>query len=224
MHVNADFSQAVNLDSRQMEWVPSPMPGVDRRMLDRIGDEVARATSIVRYAPNSAFSPHTHGGGEEFIVLEGTFVDEHGAYPKGMYVRNPVGSRHTPSSPEGCVLFVKLWQMDPADQTFVRTDLADLVWQATTTDGVVTADLHRFGDEQVTMVRFEPASAPFTFDASDGVELLVIDGAITVDGATHDCDAWLRFPPGQTVTVQGGDGATVWCKTGHLLNVRAPGD
>jgi hypothetical protein len=33
--------------------------------------EVARATSIVRYAPQSRFSPHTHGGGEEFLVLDG---------------------------------------------------------------------------------------------------------------------------------------------------------
>jgi anti-sigma factor ChrR (cupin superfamily) len=45
------------------------MHGVERRMLDRIGDEVARATSIVRYASESRFSPHVHDGGEEFLVL-----------------------------------------------------------------------------------------------------------------------------------------------------------
>jgi hypothetical protein len=67
------------------------MPGVERMMLDRIGDEVARATSLVRYAPNSTFSPHVHGGGEEFFVLEGEFGDEHRTYPAGTYVRNPIG-------------------------------------------------------------------------------------------------------------------------------------
>ncbi len=55
-----------------------------------------------------------HGGGEEFLVLDGTFVDEHGAYPAGTYVRNPVGSAHAPSAPDGCTILVKLWQMDPA--------------------------------------------------------------------------------------------------------------
>jgi anti-sigma factor ChrR (cupin superfamily) len=40
-------------------------------MLDRIGDEVARATSVVRYAPKSRFSAHVHGGGEEFLLLDG---------------------------------------------------------------------------------------------------------------------------------------------------------
>lgn len=78
MDMNADFSQRVLIDTNALDWIPSPFAGVDRRMLDRVGEEVARASSIVRYAPGSAFSPHTHSGGEEFIVLEDVFSDEHG--------------------------------------------------------------------------------------------------------------------------------------------------
>lgn len=78
MEVNADFSQRVVLDTNALDWITSPLPGVDRRMLDRIGDEVARATSIVRYAPGSSFSAHTHSGREEFLVLDGVFSGEHG--------------------------------------------------------------------------------------------------------------------------------------------------
>ena len=117
MELNADFSQRVAVHAARLPWVASPIAGVDRRMLDRIGDEVARATSIVRYAPASRFSAHTHGGGEEFLVLDGVFQDEHGDYPAGSYVRNPPTSRHTPGSAPGCVLFVKLWQFDLADRT-----------------------------------------------------------------------------------------------------------
>ncbi len=91
-------------------------------MLDRIGDEVARATSIVRYAPKSRFSAHTHGGGEEFLVLEGVFQDEHGDFPAGSYIRNPPTSSHTPGSAPGCTIFVKLWQFDPDDRAHVRID------------------------------------------------------------------------------------------------------
>lgn len=75
MKVNADFRQRVAVRFDQTPWVPSPQPGVERKMLDRIGDEVARATTIVRFAPGSAFSPHVHDGGEEFIVLDGVFQD-----------------------------------------------------------------------------------------------------------------------------------------------------
>ncbi|MEM7537104.1 MAG: cupin domain-containing protein, partial [Chloroflexota bacterium] len=63
MELNGDFSKRVLPHSDEIEWIPSPMAGVDRRMLDRIGDEVARATTIVRYAPNSHFSSHVHTGG-----------------------------------------------------------------------------------------------------------------------------------------------------------------
>ena len=89
MEINADFSKRVAVHAARLPWVPSPMNGVDRRMLDRIGGEVARATSIVRYAPHSHFSAHTHGGGEEFLVLDGIFQDEHGDFGAGSYIRNP---------------------------------------------------------------------------------------------------------------------------------------
>src|ERR1700740_2273875 len=81
MELNADFTQRAVVHAARLAWVPSPIAGVDRRMLDRIGDEVARATSIVCYAPDSHFSAHTHGGGEEFLVLDGVFQDERGHFP-----------------------------------------------------------------------------------------------------------------------------------------------
>ena len=116
MHINADFSRRVVVHAADLEWVASPMPGVQRRMLDRIGGEVARATSVVRYAPGSRFAAHVHGGGEEFLVLDGVFQDEQGDYPVGCYVRNPPTSSHTPRSESGCVILVKLHQMHPGDQ------------------------------------------------------------------------------------------------------------
>ena len=120
MKIAADFSKRVVVHSETLPWVASPMAGVDRRALDRVGDEVARATTIVRYAPGSEFSPHVHTGGEEFVVLEGVFQDEHGDFPTGSYIRNPPQSKHKPGSENGCVIFVKLWQFQPDDRTHVR--------------------------------------------------------------------------------------------------------
>ena len=69
MRINADFLKPAIVNRSETEWVLSPESGVDRIMLDRIGDEVARATSIVRYAPGSSFARHEHAKGEEFLVL-----------------------------------------------------------------------------------------------------------------------------------------------------------
>lgn len=80
MKLHADLRERVVVESESLDWLDSPMLGVQRRMLERDGEEVARATSVVRYAPNSHFSAHTHGGGEEFLVLEGIFSDEYGDY------------------------------------------------------------------------------------------------------------------------------------------------
>jgi anti-sigma factor ChrR (cupin superfamily) len=105
MEIRSDFQQREVVYTPDLPWSPSPLPGVDRRMLDRVGDEVARATSIVRYEPGSRFSAHTHDLGEEFLVLEGIFSDEHGDYPTGTYVRNPPGSSHRPYTVDGCTIF-----------------------------------------------------------------------------------------------------------------------
>src|SRR5579859_6313352 len=113
MLINADFSARAVVDTTALPWIPSPMPGVERKMLERDGGEVARATSLVRYAAGSRFERHEHGGGEEFLVLDGIFSDEYGDYPPGTYVRNPPGSHHAPFSRTGCTLFVKLRQFAP---------------------------------------------------------------------------------------------------------------
>ena len=218
MRINADFDQLVILDTNAMPWEPSPMPGVERRMLDRIGGEVARATSLVRFAPESYFSPHTHGGGEEFIVLDGTFVDEHGEYPVGSYVRNPVGSSHTPSSPGGCTIFVKLWQMDAADQTFVRTHVDDFDWEIPL-PGAERARVYMFGEEEVFYLRLQPGYEGFLQDHPGGEETFVIEGFFSDENGHHPAGTWLRQPIGSEHTVVSEEGCLMWLKTGHLKNV-----
>lgn len=71
MMIHADLTQRVVLQHQDLPWHASPVAGVERRMLDRSGGEVACATSIVRYAPGAKFSAHTHDLGEEIFVLEG---------------------------------------------------------------------------------------------------------------------------------------------------------
>jgi len=217
MELNADFSKRVAVHAAHVPWVPSPMAGVDRRMLDRIGDEVARATSIVRYAPGSHFSPHTHGGGEELLVLEGEFSDEHGDFPAGSYIRNPPTSRHTPRSKPGCVLLVKLWQFDMSDRTQVQIDTRDRVFvPVANRDGVTALELFQDSHE---IVRLERWSANATIDLAPhgGAELLVLDGAFAESGERFEAQSWLRLPAGATLAARTGpDGSTVWIKTGHL--------
>ena len=220
MDLNADFHKRVVVHSDRLAWQASPMPGVDRRMLDRVGDEVARATTIVRYAPQSAFSRHTHTGGEEFIVLEGVFQDEHGDFPQGTYVRNPPTTAHTPRSDLGCTIFVKLWQFDMSDRTQFHKTMANEL--ATPKDGVATALLHRDAREVVTYSQIAAGASLTNIDAG-GIEMLVISGSVTESGEDLGQGAWLRLPQPQPLrAVAGPDGAKVWIKTGHLRFAKPP--
>ena len=220
MQLHANFDERVLIHADELAWIASPMAGVDRRMLDRIGDEVARATSIVRYAPGSRFSAHTHTGGEEFIVLDGVFQDEHGDYPAGTYVRNPPTTSHTPGADEGCTIFVKLWQFDPEDRTQFRRDLSE--GMEPVANGVAVSELHKDTRETVRFIQFD-AGAALRETPTGGAELLVISGSATESGDLLVKNSWLRLPEGAALNLTAGpDGAGIWIKTGHLPFAKAP--
>lgn len=220
MELNADFSERVIVHSDALEWQASPMKGVDRRMLDRIGGEVARATTIVRYAPDSHFSAHTHSGGEEFIVLDGVFQDEHGDYPAGTYVRNPPTTKHTPGSKPGCTIFVKLWQFDMDDRNQFRKNMAEEL--GAKVDGVASAILHKDERETVSFHHMDAGSI-LDITAAGGIEVLMISGSMTTKGDMLRKGSWLRIPENQSLTaVAGEEGAQVWIKTGHLPFAQPP--
>lgn len=218
MQLRADFTKREAVGPDDETWRPSPTPGIDRWMLDRIGDEVARATSIVRYAPDSRFPSHTHGGGEEFLVLDGLFLDEAGRYPAGTYVRNPIGTSHSPAAgPDGAVLFVKLHQFDPGDQKRLVIDTKALPWQSGPIDGVEILPLHRFGPEAVTLQRWAPDTRLPTRSYDGGAEVLVLAGRFSDESGTYPTGTWLRLPQGHTHgPVAGPAGVQLYVKTGHL--------
>lgn len=223
MELNSDFSQRALVHSDQIEWQPSPMPGVHRRMLDRIGGEVARATTIVRYAAGSHFSEHTHTGGEEFVVLEGVFSDEHGDFPTGSYVRNPPTSAHTPHSDDGCTIFVKLWQFQPEDRTHVVIDMNKMEFiPDATRPGVGVMPLFSDNQETVRSERWDPGTG-VSLALPEGGELLVLDGSLTESGEELVKGSWLRLPVGQTLAARAGpDGARIWMKLRHIPHAKAP--
>lgn len=215
MRLRADFSERAVVRPGDAPWVASPMPGVERLMLDRIGDEVARATSLVRYAPRSRFSPHVHGGGEEFLVLEGEFADESGRYPAGVYVRNPVASRHAPFTDTGCTIFVKLWQFDPSDRAHVVIDTRSVVWEAGDV-GVAVLPLHAYGDERVVLERWAAGTHRARHAHPRGEEILVLEGSFEDEEGAYPAGTWLRNPPGSAHAPFTHVGCVLYVKTGHL--------
>lgn len=216
MKINADLARRAVVHSQSLDWAPSPLPGVQRRMLDRDGGEVARATSVVRYAPGSSFSPHSHEAGEEFLVLEGVFSDETGDFPRGMYVRNPPGSRHTPASAPGCQILVKLRQIPDEDRELVRVDTNDeRAWRAVD-DSESILDLHRTTHEHVQIVRWRPGAAPGERSFERGAEYFVLEGGFEDEDGVYGRGSWLRLPAGSRHTPRSPDGCRFYLKTGHL--------
>lgn len=216
MELNADYSQRVVLNHHDLDWVGSPQTGVERRMLDRIGDEVARATSIVRYAPGARFDAHLHEFGEEILVLEGVFSDETGDYPAGSYMMNPPGSSHAPHSDSGCVLFVKLRHLGADQQHAEVINTTTAEWYQGMVPGLTVMPLMRQGSGS-TLVRWAPNTYFNPHRHFGGEEIFVVDGVFEDEHGRYPAGSWIRSPHLSMHKPFSKEGCTIFVKTGHLL-------
>lgn len=203
-HVNDDFSKAASVNIDGLAWLPSPMAGVERKLLDRVGGEVARATSVVRFMAGHSFSEHTHGGGEECFVLAGVFSDSSGDYSQGWYVRNPPGSSHKPHSGNGCEIFVKLCQMREEGELAIAIDsnamaFTPVVGRLGFFEKKLFSASGWYEEVAIEKITAECAAEPETF--ADGAEILVLEGALHDGAVTHQATSWARYPYGAVVTL-----------------------
>jgi anti-sigma factor ChrR (cupin superfamily) len=194
-------------------------PGGDTQhhILDRIGEDVVRETSIVRHAAGARLGAHTHDGGEELLVLAGSFHDEAGDYPEGTYVRNPIGTAHAPwAGSDGAVLFVKLNQFTAADTRRVVIDTRAARWRRGLVPGLTVLPLHEHGSEHVALVRWAPSTRFMPHQHWGGEEILVLDGVFEDEHGAYPKGSCLRSPHLSAHNPFTGPGALIYVKTGHL--------
>lgn len=215
MHLNADYSQRVVINHHDLDWVGSPHEGVERRMLERTGAEVAKATSVVRYHAGARFDTHQHVLGEEILVLEGVFSDENADYPAGTYVMNPPGSSHSPHSVGGCTIFVKLRHLgaDQQHQEVVDTHTAD--WYQGMVPGLSVMPLMKQGLGS-TLVRWAPQTYFNPHRHFGGEEIFVVEGVFEDEHGRYPAGSWIRSPHLSLHQPFSKEGCTIFVKTGHL--------
>ncbi len=221
--INGDLGVRAVADTSAMEWSPSPSGSVWRKRVHLVGPgESGQVTSVVRYEPRSKFPAHDHPEGEEILVLEGVFSDEHGDWPAGTFLLNPEGFRHAPFSDAGCVLFVKLRQFAGRDRRHVVVDTGRLGWEAGTSPGVSVKTLYRqagYSDE-ISLERWTPGADLGIVVHEQGAELFVLEGAFGDDAGEYGAGCWLRLPVGSKHHPRTAEGCTLYIKRSGLPYLR----
>lgn len=222
--INGDMSCRAVMHASDMEWQASPSGSVWRKRLHLVGGaESGQVTSIVRYEPGATFPAHDHPGGEEIIVLEGTFSDEHGEWPAGTYLLNPEGFRHAPFSREGCLLFVKLRQYDGYGRQHLALRTDEMPWRAADQLGIDVKPLYSaagFGDE-MRLEKWASGVSPGAVNYPKGAEILVIKGVLEDEQGAYGALSWLRLPCGASHTPVSPDGCEIYVKIGALPALRS---
>jgi anti-sigma factor ChrR (cupin superfamily) len=217
MNINTDYNERVVVNHHNLPWTESPETGVERRILERLGGEIARATSIVRYLAKSKFESHTHEFGEEILVLDGVFSDDSGDYPAGTYIMNPPGSMHAPFSESGCTLFVKLRHLGKDQVTREIVDTNTAPWYQGMVPGLTVLPLMRQGSGS-TLVKWAPQTFFNPHRHFGGEEIFVVDGVFEDEHGRYPAGSWIRSPHMSMHKPFSIEGCTIFVKTGHLLN------
>lgn len=189
--LNMDRRVQVCVRPGDQHWQDAPQAPVKRWPLEREAPESGQVTSLVEYLPHARFPEHQHPNGEEIYVLDGVFSDESGDYPAGSYLRSPAGSRHSPFSEPGCLIFVKLNQFADNDTREVRLRPSEQAWSKRA-DGALVTVLHRFAEEETMLCRCAAGQA-VELPAGAG-ELLVLAGSLQSADGDLPALTWLRCP------------------------------
>ncbi len=218
--VNTDLDAFVAIDTERETWRSSPSGTVWRKPLFRQGGEYGPVTSIVRYAAGGSFASHAHPEGEEILVLEGIFSDEHGDYPAGTYLLNPDGSRHSPRSQNGCTLFVRLRQCPGADRPRLVLDTSKLSWKAGWVAGHRIKALFSQPDysDSTALWWLDPNTEMPNRHCPAGAEIFVLDGELIDGPDTFSCGWWIRYPPGSEIAVRSDKGCRLYVRLAGQIN------
>ena len=222
--INGDLSVRAVVDTTQMEWAPSPSGSVWRKRVHLVGSpESGQVTSVVRYDPHSRFPAHDHPDGEEILVLEGVFSDEHGHWPAGTFLLNPEGFRHAPFSEPGCVLFVKLRQFAGRGRRHTIVDTHKLAWKPSSMPGVASKALYQqSGFSDLMLVEhWGPQADPGVVSYEQGAELFVLEGEFADEAGAYSAGCWLRLPTGSLHHPRSAQGCTLYIKRSGLPYLRS---
>ncbi len=221
--IHGDLGVRAAAHTARMAWSPSPSGTVWRKRVHLVGPpESGQVTSVVRYQERSRFPAHDHPDGEEILVLDGVFSDEHGDWPAGTLLLNPEGFRHEPFSEPGCTIFVKLRQYAGAGRRHAVIDTKALDWAPSTRAGAS----HRLLYEQpgfpetIRLERWAPGREPGTLAYPGGAELFVLEGGFEDEADGYAAGSWLRLPAGGSHAPRTREGCVLYVKRGGLAGLR----
>jgi len=222
--INGDMTEFVAVDTKEMTWQESPSGTVWRKRLHLVGPtEAGQVTSLVMYEANSDFHAHSHPGGEEILVLGGTFSDERGDFTAGTYLLNPDGYEHTPFSKDGGIIFVKLRQYPGESRSQIVVESQNKKWVESGIPGISIKMLyseHEF-PEQMSLQKWSPGATPGEIGYPDGAEILVLKGGLQDETGSYGEMTWLRYPAGSKHTPSSLEGCEIYIKRGGVTSLES---
>lgn len=219
-----DPEQRVAIDTNRMNWQSSPYPGLWRKRLEFSSGKAGRVTTLVRFQLGTTFPFNEHPQGEEILVLEGTFSDESGDYPAGYFLLYPHGTRHSPFSQAGGLIFIKQRQYPGPDRERLSIDTKALLWSAGAVPGIEFKLLYAHADypERMQLEYWQPGAVASRNSHPHSQEILVLKGSLEDEYSCYPAGTWLQIPAMSLQSLFSSAGCVLYVKTGGFDKMAYP--
>jgi anti-sigma factor ChrR (cupin superfamily) len=214
--INQDPLIRVSVLYKSLSWYGMHCPGILLGCFES-DHEVQHypVTMLTRFEPGGFIPLHGHPGGEEILVLEGSFIDETGVYSPGTYLLNPEGFIHEPYSNEGCLSFVRLRQHGGKTRQQVKKNIFELPWEAGIIPTIEVKILYeQMGyPEKVWIERWLPGTMLSNLVETEVKEIFVIEGTWSDELGDYPTCSWVRYSPNCLYSPASKDGCLILVKT-----------
>lgn len=196
---NADPNETIVMHTADMPWEETGVAGVTRKLLERVNDpEKGRETVLLKFDPNTTLPAEVLTQRVDTFVIDGGYSDGNGEYGPRTFIRNPAGSSQTPSSKDGCVLYVKRRNPFRDDDERFVIDTEKVEWMSFPHRGADVVHFYRdrHGIDTSRYGKVYPDKRIPSHDHAMGEETLIIDGVLKDEHGSYVAGSWFRFPVG----------------------------
>lgn len=204
--MNSDYSKRVVLNEEELEYISNSDNTILKKLLSQKENQ---ETAILEMAKNSQLNSDEKFNNVEILVLEGIYINELGAHPKGTYLKLSNENELHVKTISGCKIFRKVNYFENSEKLII--DTTSTLWQ----QGHGNLKVMPL-DSQSALVLWPKNEKFIPHSHWGGEEIFVLYGRFMDEHGVYPQNSWIRSPHRSFHTPFVEEETLIYVKTGHI--------
>lgn len=204
--MNNDYSKRVVLNEKELEYISNSNNTILKKLLSQKENQ---ETAILEMPKNSQLNSNEKFNNVEILVLDGIYINEFGAHPKGTYLKLSNENELHVKTTSGCKIFRKINYFENSEKLIINT--TSTPWQ----QGHGNLKVMPL-DSQSALVLWPKNEKFIPHSHWGGEEIFVVYGKFMDEYGVYPQNSWIRSPHRSFHTPFVEEETLIYVKTGHI--------